>query len=92
MLPVDSVKKRSSEGLEAVRMELEEREKVCDELHSIQLWIEAADVLLNEMEQGRSTGELQVRRSSAKVTSCLLLIIMNYLCKQTWRWLGCSYL
>lgn len=72
VLCVDSVKKRSSEGLEVVRMELEEREKVCDELHSVQLWMEAADVLLNEMEQGGSTGGLQVGQSSTKVTSWLL--------------------
>lgn len=63
-LCVDSVKKRSGEGLEVARMELEEREKVREELHGVQLWLEAADVLLNEMEQGRSTEELQVRRSS----------------------------
>lgn len=63
-LCVDSVKKRSSEGLEVARMELEEREKVREELHGVQLWLEAADVLLNEMEQGRSAQELQVRRSS----------------------------
>lgn len=49
-----------------VRAELEEREKVCEELHGIQLWLEAAEVLLNEMEQGRSTQELQVRQSSTK--------------------------
>lgn len=78
---VDSVKKRSSEGLEGVRVELEEREKVCDELHSVQLWTEAADVLLTEVEEGRSAGGLQVRRSSAQVTCCLLLIL-HYLCKQ----------
>lgn len=77
---VDSVKKRSSEGLEKVRMELEEREKVCDELHGVQLWMEAADVLLSEMEQSRSTEGLQVRRSSTKVTSSLLLI-RSLLCK-----------
>lgn len=58
------MKKRSSEGLEVARMELEEREKVHEELHGVQLWLQAADVLLNEMEQGRSTEELQVRRSS----------------------------
>lgn len=60
-----SVKKRSGEGLEVVRTELEEREKVREELHGVQLWLEAADVLLSEMEQGRSTQELQVRPSSA---------------------------
>lgn len=65
-LCADSVKKRSGEGLEVVRAELEEREKVREELHGIQLWLEAAEVLLNEMEQGRSTQELQVRQSSTK--------------------------
>lgn len=60
------MKKRSFEGLEVVKAELEEREKVCEELHGIQLWLEAAEVLLNEMEQGRSTQELQVRQSSTK--------------------------
>lgn len=92
LLCVDSVKKRSSEGLEVVRMELEERENLCDELHSIQLWIEDADVLLNEMGQGRNTGGLQVRQSSTIVTSCFLLIVINYLCKQTKCWIGRSCL
>lgn len=64
-------------------MEVEEREKLCDELHSIQLWVQHADVLLNEMEQGRSTGVLQVRRSLKRVTSCLLLIVIDSWCKQT---------
>lgn len=57
---VDRVKKRSSEGLEEVRTELEEREKACEELHAIQLWVEATDVLLSQMEEGRSSGGLQV--------------------------------
>lgn len=61
---VDSVKKRSSEGLEVLRMELEEREKLCDELHSIHLGLQAADLLLSEMEQGRSPGGLQVSQSN----------------------------
>lgn len=56
----DSVKQRSSEGLEAARMELEEREKVREELHGVQVWLEAADGVLSEMEQSCSTGELQV--------------------------------
>lgn len=72
LLCVDSVKKRSSEGLEEVRMELEEREKLCEELHGVQLWMEAADVLLSEVEEGRSSGELQVR-PSATVCSCCSL-------------------
>lgn len=62
---VGSVKKRSSEGLEGARTELGEREKVREELHGVQMWLRAADVLLREMEQGGSAEELQVRRSSA---------------------------
>lgn len=56
----DSVKQRSSEGLEAARMELEEREKVREELHGVQVWLEAADGVLSEMEQSSSAQELQV--------------------------------
>lgn len=59
----DSVKQRSREGLEAARMELEEREKVQEELHGVQVWLEAADSLLSEMERSSSTRELQVGRS-----------------------------
>lgn len=60
----DSVKQRSREGLEVARMELEEREKVQEELHGVQVWLEAADSLLSEMEQSSSTRDLQVGRSS----------------------------
>ncbi|KAI3367261.1 hypothetical protein L3Q82_008148 [Scortum barcoo] len=54
-----SVKQRSRGGLEAVRMELEEREKVRVELQGVRAWLEAADALLSEMEQSSSTQELQ---------------------------------
>lgn len=54
------VKQRSREGLEAARMELEEREKVAEELHAIQVWLQAAHGLLAEMEQSSGTEELQV--------------------------------
>lgn len=56
----DSVKQRSREGLEAARMELEDREKVGEKLHRVQDWLQAADDLLSEMEQSSSTQELQV--------------------------------
>lgn len=59
-----SVKQRSREGLEAARMELEEREKVCEELQGIRVWLEVADGRLSEMEQSSSTQELQVGHSS----------------------------
>lgn len=60
----DSVKQRSRQGLEAARMELEERERVQEELHGVQVWLEAAVSLLTEMEQSSSTKELQVGCSS----------------------------
>lgn len=79
-LCVDSVKKRSSEGLEAARTELEEREKVREELHGVQLWLQAADVLLKAMEQGRSTEDLQVRDDpQGQVTSCSMFLLKQYL-------------
>ncbi len=53
--------------MEAARIELEEREKVRDELQGIRVWLEAADSLLSEMEQSGSTQELQVRHSSKLV-------------------------
>lgn len=58
-----SVKKRSREGLEASRQELEEREKVRDELQAARVWLEATRGLLSDMEQSNSSLELPVRLS-----------------------------
>lgn len=69
-----SVKQSSMEGLEAARMELEEREKVREELQGIQGWLEAADGLLSEMEQSSSTQELQVGRGSIRAKPHLLFV------------------
>lgn len=55
-----SVKKRSREGLEAARLELEEREKVWEELQGARVWLEATDGLLSEMEQSNNAQELPV--------------------------------
>lgn len=55
-----SMKQRSNEGLEAVRMELVEREKIREEIHSVQVWLEAAEGLLAEIKQSSNTVELQV--------------------------------
>lgn len=46
------------------RAELEEREKVREELHGVQVWLEAADGLLSETEQSSSPQDFQVGRSS----------------------------
>lgn len=60
-----SVKQRSREGLQAARQELEDREKVREELQGIRVWLKAAASLLTEMEQSSSTQELQVRLLSS---------------------------
>lgn len=57
---IHSVKKRSREGLEAARLELEEREKVWEELQGVRVWLRATDGLLSEMEQSNSAQELPV--------------------------------
>lgn len=46
--------------MEAVRTELVEREKIREEIHSVQVWLEATEGLLAEMEQSSITVELQV--------------------------------
>lgn len=61
---VGRVKQRSTEGLEAARTELEVREKVGEELHGVQIWLQAAHGLLTEVEQSSNTEELQVRHLS----------------------------
>lgn len=58
-----SVKKKSREGLEAARLELEEREKLWEELHGVRLWLEATDGRLSEMEQSSSSQDLPVRHT-----------------------------
>ncbi|KAG7233816.1 hypothetical protein INR49_006550 [Caranx melampygus] len=68
----DSVKKSSTEGLEAARMELEDRDKVRDELQGIRVWVEAADELLSEMEASNSTQELQEVHSQLYSQKALL--------------------
>lgn len=66
------VKQRSREGLEEARKELEEREKVGEELHAVQVWLQAAHGLLGEMEQSSGTEELQVGNflPSQQISNC----------------------
>lgn len=61
----NSVKKKSREGLEVARQELEEREKVWEELQGVRVWLNATDGLLSEMEQSNSAQELPVGHLSA---------------------------
>nr|XP_020467229.1 uncharacterized protein LOC109966618 [Monopterus albus] len=72
-----SVIKRSSEGLKAAKLELEEREKVQEQLHGVQAWLEATDGLLSEMEQSSSTQELQEVHSQLYTQNTLLQHIME---------------
>ncbi|GLD71901.1 nesprin-2, partial [Lates japonicus] len=74
-----SVKQRSREGLDATRMELEEREQVREELQGVRVWLEAADGLLSEMEQNNSTEELQEVHGQLYTQKALLQRIMERL-------------
>ncbi|KAI9528709.1 hypothetical protein NQZ68_017307 [Dissostichus eleginoides] len=74
-----SVKQKSKEGLKAARMELEEREKLREEMQGVQVWLEAADGLLSEMQQSRSTQELQEVHSQLCNHKALLQRIMESL-------------
>lgn len=49
-------------GRQAVTSEMEEREKVREQLHGVRAWLEAADSLLSELDQNPNnvTQELQV--------------------------------
>ncbi|XP_035985169.1 uncharacterized protein LOC118558730 [Fundulus heteroclitus] len=53
------VGQKSKEGLVSAKLELEEREKVREELQVIHVWLKAAESLLSKMEQSSSTQELQ---------------------------------
>ncbi|KAM3595037.1 uncharacterized protein V6R79_017444 [Siganus canaliculatus] len=75
----DSVKQRSAEGLDATRTELEVREKLREELHGIQVWMEAADGALAEMEQSGSNQQLQEVHSQLCTQKALLQRIMETL-------------
>lgn len=86
------VKQRSREGLEAVRTELEEREKVGEELHTVQVWLQAARGLLSQMEQSGSPEELQVGGSHGErqwlcmyfmVWLCFILVVGEQYCRHT---------
>ncbi|XP_042357130.1 nesprin-2-like isoform X2 [Plectropomus leopardus] len=74
-----SVKQRSREGLKAARMELEEREKVREELQGVRVWLQAADGLLSQMEHSSSTQELQEVHSQLCNQKALLQRIMESL-------------
>ncbi|KAM6917369.1 nesprin-2-like [Lycodopsis pacificus] len=74
-----SVKQRSREGLKAARTELEEREQVRKELQGMEVWLQAADALLSEMEQSSSTQELQEVHSQLCNQKALLQRIMESL-------------
>ncbi|XP_041668040.1 microtubule-associated protein futsch-like isoform X3 [Cheilinus undulatus] len=74
-----SVKQRSMQGLEAARLELEEREKVREELQGIKVWMEAANGVLSEMEKTGSTQQLQEVHSQMCTQKALLQRIMESL-------------
>lgn len=55
------VTQRSREGLERITLELEEQEKMQEELQAVWVWLTAADGLLSEIDLSGSTAQPQVR-------------------------------
>ncbi|XP_077395395.1 uncharacterized protein syne2b isoform X3 [Festucalex cinctus] len=53
-----SVKQRSREGLERIKLELQEKQTLQEELHVVWVWLTAADSALSEMDPS-STAELK---------------------------------
>ncbi|XP_027891564.1 uncharacterized protein LOC114155726 isoform X3 [Xiphophorus couchianus] len=54
-----SVRQKSKEGFLAARLEMDERDKIQEELQVIHVWLEDAESLLSKMEQSSSTHKLQ---------------------------------
>lgn len=59
-ISVHSQKEKSILGRSAVRLEVEERDRVREELCGVKAWLEEADALLSELDLCSSTEELQV--------------------------------
>ncbi|XP_028298172.1 nesprin-2-like isoform X2 [Gouania willdenowi] len=73
------VKQSSKEGLQKARVELQEREKLLQELKSVGLRLEAADGLVSEMQQSSSTEELQAVYRQLCNQKALLQCVMERL-------------
>ncbi|KTF78168.1 hypothetical protein cypCar_00022230 [Cyprinus carpio] len=61
-----SLKERSSQGLRAVRTEVEERERVQEQLEGVREWLESAVSLLAVLEHEPSKKQLQVKTAVEK--------------------------
>ncbi|KAK5606833.1 hypothetical protein CRENBAI_014970 [Crenichthys baileyi] len=75
----NSVGMKSKEGLLIARLELEEREKIREELQAIRVWLEASESVLSKMEQSSSTQELQEMYSQLCAHKALLQHIVESL-------------
>ena len=66
--------------MEAAKMELEERERVQEELQGVRVWLEAAEGLLMEVEESNNMQELQVLKLVfIRITSVRLLWSLSVL-------------
>ncbi|MED6234135.1 hypothetical protein ATANTOWER_022931, partial [Ataeniobius toweri] len=79
MVCIVSVGIKSREGLLIARLELEEREKIREELQAIRVWLEASESVLSKMEQSSSTQELQEMYSQLCAHKALLQHILESL-------------
>lgn len=64
-----SLKKRSAQGQRAVKAELEERERVQEQLLGVREWLDAALSLLSVLEHEPSKKQLQVSHWLSKFDS-----------------------
>ncbi|MEQ2292394.1 hypothetical protein AMECASPLE_022720, partial [Ameca splendens] len=75
----NSVGMKSREGLLIARLELDEREKIREELQAIRVWLEASESVLSKMEQSSSMQELQEMYSQLCAHKALLQHILESL-------------
>ncbi|XP_051942676.1 nesprin-2 [Hippocampus zosterae] len=73
------VKRRSREVLERIESELEEKEKMQEELRALQVWLTAADGLLSEIEPSGGAAQAEAIRSQWGARNALLRTIRERL-------------
>ncbi|XP_061890413.1 uncharacterized protein LOC133640784 [Entelurus aequoreus] len=73
----NSVKQTSREGLAFIKLDLEEKEKVQEELQVVWVWLTAADSLLSEMDPSSNTAKLKEIHCQLCIQKALVHRIME---------------
>ncbi|XP_061531423.1 nesprin-2-like [Phycodurus eques] len=68
----DTLNQRSREGLEWIKLELEEKEKVQEELQVVWVWLTAADSLLSDIDPSSSPAKLKGIHSQLCIQKALV--------------------